>query len=147
MVCDTSDQRVGCTPLSRRQRTRCSSARATDSMHAAQGSSGPHPPARARAGLPPLKWLGGCRAAAAGGSAWWTICSRGDQDPSAPDADGCNDAKVTNYSLAMQMGSEAINAPPYGNGLAPFEWGGRWAEFSHRGMPQSMTAEFELQQP
>ena len=55
--------------------------------------------------------------------------------------------QVTNYSLALRMAAKGINAPPFGDGVAPFSWSGAWAGFSHRGLPDSMTAEFEIQEP
>jgi len=57
------------------------------------------------------------------------ICSRFDLEPTDPSAGGCYDAKVTSYSRAHKLVSEAINGPTTEN-QPPFEWVGQWEKNS-----------------
>lgn len=84
-----------------------------------------------------------------GSSPFGAICSRGDLDPSHPKASGCNDAKVTSYSLAMANAAEAVSGPTAGDAgaLGVFKWGGQWEGVAHRGQPDVFDFDFELQKP
>lgn len=79
-------------------------------------------------------------------SPWNAICSRGDLDPTAPLADGCLDAKVTSYKMALDMKAEAVSGPTT-DGVSPFKWSNAFDETSHRGMPDEFDFAFELQSP
>lgn len=83
------------------------------------------------------------------GSAWGAICGRGDVDPAAPRASGCNDAKVTSYKLALKNAAEAVNGPTTGTGqsISPFQWSQGWGNVAHKGMPDVFDFDFELQLP
>lgn len=104
------------------------------------------------------------------GSPFAAICSRGDlADP--PAADGCYDTKVhrsphvlalscsntrphclpgaleqvTNYAMARQMQSEAVNGPT-AQTLPPFKWTPDLGA-AHEGQPVVFNFDFELMQP
>lgn len=87
------------------------------------------------------------------------VCGRGDLDPSAPEARGCYDTKVTSYRLALEMTSEAVNGPTTGGGV-----GGNWwnklptfdwdvietrlqTSLVHEGQPKRFNFKFERQSP
>ncbi|GAX76035.1 hypothetical protein CEUSTIGMA_g3478.t1 [Chlamydomonas eustigma] len=82
-------------------------------------------------------------------SPWDGISARGDLSPDPDDrsADGAYDAKVTNYRLALQMSSIAVNGPTWNDhGLPPFRWA-EWKDVAHFGMRDEYRTEWELQEP
>jgi hypothetical protein len=74
------------------------------------------------------------------------ICSRFDLETKSPSAGGCYDTKVTSYSLAISLISEAINGPTTEN-LPPFSWTGEFAQKTHEGIPTTMNFDFEVMDP
>jgi len=81
-----------------------------------------------------------------GGSPMGAICSRGDLDPKNPVAGGCYDTKVTNFKMAKEMRSEAVNGPT-AQGQPVFRWTNEFASVSHVGQPQEFDFKFEEQRP
>ncbi|KXZ46084.1 hypothetical protein GPECTOR_47g360 [Gonium pectorale] len=82
-------------------------------------------------------------------SPWDALCGRGDLDPEDPDVYGCYDGKVTNYSMALQLRSRAINGPTTQGGQPPFRWDAHPAfrRMPHRGMLDVFDTEWEEQAP
>ncbi|KAM9780476.1 phospholipase B-like 1 [Neosynchiropus ocellatus] len=75
-----------------------------------------------------------------------SICCRNDLRAEKPSAGGCYDTKVTDFSLAGDLASEAVNGPTTQDGLPPF----MWAEFSavsHQGLPPLYNFSFVRMQP
>ncbi|GFO04648.1 phospholipase b-like [Plakobranchus ocellatus] len=69
-----------------------------------------------------------------------SICSRADLNHKTPV--GCYDTKVTNVALARQNRADIIGGPTLGTNLSPFSWTGRFAHFSHQGLPQTYNFSF-----
>ena len=55
-------------------------------------------------------------------------------------------SQVTDYRLALKMGSHAVNGPTWGPGLPPFAWKD-WTKLPHKGMREEYKTEWELQEP
>jgi len=81
-----------------------------------------------------------------GGSPMGAICSRGDLDPKSPVAGGCYDTKGTNFEMAKEMRSEAVNGPT-AQGQPVFRWTNEFASVSHVGQPSDFDFKFEEQKP
>ncbi|XP_020904137.1 phospholipase B-like 1 [Exaiptasia diaphana] len=62
------------------------------------------------------------------------ICSRGDLLSDEPVAFGCTDAKVTDYNMAKNLTSYAVNGPTYYD-VPPFRWSEHSFPDKHVGMP------------
>jgi hypothetical protein len=55
--------------------------------------------------------------------------------------------QVTDYRLALKMGSHAVNGPTWHEaGLPPFRWS-NWPHVAHKGMRDEYRTEWELQEP
>ncbi|XP_068162191.1 phospholipase B-like 1 [Antennarius striatus] len=75
-----------------------------------------------------------------------TICCRNDLRPRRPRPGGCYDSKVTDYQMAVQLVSEAINGPTTQGGLRPFSW----RSFNHsnlQGLPYTYNFPFITMKP
>ncbi|XP_062522437.1 phospholipase B-like [Corticium candelabrum] len=75
-----------------------------------------------------------------------TICCRGDLSAT-PNADGCTDAKVTNYSLAYSRITHGISGPTTEGGLPVFSFTGAFKDVAHEGMPIYWNFSFVTLQP
>ncbi|XP_074649153.1 phospholipase B-like 1 [Tubulanus polymorphus] len=75
-----------------------------------------------------------------------TICCRADLDPEKPRADGCYDTKVSDYKMALNRESFAINGPTRGNKLEPFSWTAKFKD-SHLGLPHTYDFDFVEMKP
>lgn len=80
---------------------------------------------------------------------YWSICARGDLDPSRPRASGCTDTKVTSASLARRRAVLAVNGPT-AEQQPLFDWASVPPALSgvpHRGLAKVYDFEFEMQRP
>ncbi|XP_020608826.1 phospholipase B-like 1 [Orbicella faveolata] len=76
-----------------------------------------------------------------------SICSRGDLlIPSDRSPDGCYDTKVTDYSRAKSLMSEAISGPTY-QGLPVFCWSNFSFPNKHVGLPDCYNFDFVTMKP
>jgi hypothetical protein len=77
------------------------------------------------------------------------ICGRGDLSPTFRELRGCYDTKVTSYTMALQMRSEAVNGPTRGNDdtLPPFDWNTISSPPEHIGQPETFDYSFETMDP
>ncbi|KXJ12225.1 phospholipase B-like 1 [Exaiptasia diaphana] len=74
------------------------------------------------------------------------ICARGDLDSTNPSADGCYDAKVTDYFMAQSLVSSSISGPT-AQGLPPFHWSQYKFPDSHVGMADLFNFDFVTMKP
>jgi len=74
------------------------------------------------------------------------ICSRFDLEKDYPSAGGCYDSKVTSYSLARALVSQAVNGPTTEN-QPPFSFTGQFANKIHEGMPTTFNFGFQTMDP
>jgi hypothetical protein len=63
-----------------------------------------------------------------------TICCRGDL-LAQPNAFGCTDTKVTNYTLALSRVSHGVSGPTTEGHLPAFSFSGQFENVPHQGMP------------
>ncbi|XP_061564292.1 phospholipase B-like 1 [Cololabis saira] len=75
-----------------------------------------------------------------------TICCRNDLRQRGPRPGGCYDTKVTEYQMALQLVSEAINGPTTQGGLRPFSWQA-FNLTAHQGLPQTYRFDFVTMKP
>ncbi|XP_073229179.1 phospholipase B-like 1 isoform X2 [Porites lutea] len=76
-----------------------------------------------------------------------SICSRGDLlIPSDRSPDGCYDTKVTDFSMAESLMSEAISGPTY-QGLPVFCWSNYSFQNKHVGLPDCYDFDFVTMKP
>ncbi|XP_047464311.1 phospholipase B-like 1 [Mugil cephalus] len=75
-----------------------------------------------------------------------TICCRNDLRPRRPRPGGCYDTKVTDYQMALQLVTEAINGPTTQGGLRPFSWQ-PFNLTTHQGLPHTYSFPFITMRP
>ncbi|KAM9832407.1 phospholipase B-like 1 [Neosynchiropus ocellatus] len=75
-----------------------------------------------------------------------TICCRNDLRQRNPRPGGCYDTKVTDYQMALQLASEAINGPTTQGGLRPFTWQS-FNLTAHQGLPRMYNFSFITMKP
>ncbi|XP_005096538.2 phospholipase B-like 1 [Aplysia californica] len=81
------------------------------------------------------------------GSPWGAICSRGDLVKGMTMPDGCYDTKVADLAMAKAFQADIINGPTLGNDFPPFSWTGKYANYSHAGLPLTYDFSFVRTQP
>ncbi|XP_028990893.1 phospholipase B-like 1 [Betta splendens] len=75
-----------------------------------------------------------------------TICCRNDLRSRTPRPTGCYDTKVTDYQMALQLVSEAINGPTMQRDLPPFSW--QFFNLTmHRSLPHTYNFSFVTMKP
>ena len=79
----------------------------------------------------------------------WAICARGDlltveMNNQSRTIHGCYDTKVANYSMIMNMQTNAISSPAYDN-VPPFDWN-NFPVYKHLGIPTVMNFSWEWMQ-
>jgi hypothetical protein len=79
----------------------------------------------------------------ADGNACNTVCCRGDL-LSKPEAGGCFDAKVTNYTMALSQITYGISGPTTEDGLPPFSFEGQFANLAHFGLVMNRQTDRQL---
>uniref|UniRef100_A0A8C9TRS7 Phospholipase B-like n=1 Tax=Scleropages formosus TaxID=113540 RepID=A0A8C9TRS7_SCLFO len=75
-----------------------------------------------------------------------TICCRNDLRNKRPQPGGCYDTKVTDFHMAQQLASEAVNGPTTQGGLPAFSWS-RFSRTAHRGLPETYNFTFVTMRP
>ncbi|KAM7371110.1 hypothetical protein PAMP_010604 [Pampus punctatissimus] len=75
-----------------------------------------------------------------------TICCRNDLRPRRPQPGGCYDTKVSDYHMALQLFTEAINGPTTQGGLRPFSWRS-FNLTTHQGLPDNYNFTFVTMRP
>ncbi|KAM7382004.1 hypothetical protein PAMA_012734 [Pampus argenteus] len=75
-----------------------------------------------------------------------TICCRNDLRPRRPQPGGCYDTKVSDYQMALQLFTEAINGPTTQGGLRPFSWRS-FNLTTHQGLPDIYNFTFVTMRP
>jgi len=78
-----------------------------------------------------------------------TICCRGDLESDWNDnlVLGCYDTKVSDYSLALNLKSLAINGPTTSHSLPVFSWVGQFSNQSHIGLPRDYNFDWQPMAP
>ncbi|XP_078610186.1 phospholipase B-like 1 [Branchiostoma floridae x Branchiostoma japonicum] len=74
------------------------------------------------------------------------ICCRKDLAKVGAKPDGCYDTKVSDYHMARNLTSFAINGPTLGTGLEPFSWSDKF-KISHIGLPNVYNFSFVTMTP
>nr|XP_057905284.1 phospholipase B-like 1 [Doryrhamphus excisus] len=75
-----------------------------------------------------------------------SICCRNDLKTEKPSPGGCYDTKVTDFQMAAEFRTEAVNGPTTQGGLPPFVWE-KFSNVSHQGLPAYYNFTFVRMEP